>query len=234
MFLCSKNYTDVASLACLPRYTAGQVYLYPGFSAARSEDAIKFATEFGKVLSSPIGLEAVIRVRASRGIRMSAFHGNFFIRSTDLLALPAVPMDQSYTIELQLEDDLKSSFVVLQTAILHTTCYGERRIRVLTMALPTTDSIAELYASADQVAIATYLANKAVERCMSGTLEDARNAVTNRLGEMLSVYKNQVTSSGSGASAQLSVPDNLKLLPILACGLIKHVSLSRIQLSLTW
>lgn len=125
MFLFSKGYTDVASLACLPRYTAGQVYLYTAFSAARSEDAIKFATEFGKVLSMPIGLEAVIRVRASRGIRMSAFHGNFFIRSTDLLALPAVPTDQSYTIELQLEDDIKSSFVVLQTAILHTTCYGE-------------------------------------------------------------------------------------------------------------
>lgn len=92
------------------------------------------------------------------------------------------------------------------------------------MALPTTDSIAELYASADQVAIATYLANKAVERCMSGSLEDARNAVTNRLGDMLSVYKNQVTSSGSGASAQLAVPDNLKLLPLLVCGLVKHVS----------
>ena len=82
IFLFSANYTDVATLSCLPRYTAGQTYLYPGFNASRSEDAIKFATEFGKVLIMPIMLEAVIRVRASRGIRLSAFHGNFFIRST--------------------------------------------------------------------------------------------------------------------------------------------------------
>ncbi|WWC85222.1 protein transporter SEC24 [Kwoniella dendrophila CBS 6074] len=225
MFLFSTSYTDVATLSCLPRYTAGQTYLYPGFNASRSEDAIKFATEFGKVLAMPMGLEAVIRVRATRGIRMSAFHGNFFIRSTDLLALPVVPTDQNYVIELQLEDDIKGAFVVLQTAILHTTCYGERRIRVITQAMPTTDSISELYASADQVAVATYLTNKAVERSMSHSLDDARNLITNKLGEMLSVYKNQVTSSSGGASAQLAVPDNLKLLPLLCCGLVKHVGL---------
>ena len=224
MFLFSASYTDVATLSCLPKYTAGQTYLYPGFSAARQEDAIKFASEFAKVLAMPIGLEAVIRVRASRGIRMSSFHGNFFIRSTDLLALPTVPLDQNYVIELQLEDDIKGPFVVIQTAILHTTCYGERRIRVITQAMPTTDSIAELYASADQVAIMTFLTNKAVEKSQTGSLDDGRNLVTNALGGMLSVYKNQVTSA-AGASAQLAVPDNLKLLPLLCCGLVKHVGL---------
>lgn len=224
MFLFSASYTDVATLSCLPRYTAGQTYLYPGFNAARPEDAEKFATEFGRVLSMPIGLEAVIRVRATRGIRMSAFHGNFFIRSTDLLALPVVPMDQNYVIELQLEDDIKTATVVIQTAVLHTTCYGERRIRVITQAMPTTDSIAELYASADQIGVASYLANKAVEKSMSGSLDDARNLVINKLSDMLTVYKNQVTSA-AGASAQLAVPDNLKLLPLLACGLVKHVGL---------
>lgn len=224
MFLFSSSYTDVATLACLPRYTAGQTYLYPGFNAGKPEDAIKFSTEFGRVLAMPIGLEAVIRVRATRGIRMSAFHGNFFIRSTDLLALPTVPQDQNYVIELQLEDDLKGAFVVLQTAILHTTCHGERRIRVITQAMPTTDSTAELFGSADQIAIASYLANKAVEKSLSGTLDDARNVVTNQLAAMLTVYKNQVTSS-SGASAQLAVPANMQLLPLLCCGLVKHVAL---------
>jgi len=224
MFLFSANYTDVATLGCLPRYTAGQTYLYPGFNAARSEDAIKFSTEFGRVLAMPLGLEAVIRVRATRGIRMSAFHGNFFIRSTDLLALPTVPLDQNYVIELQLEDDLKGPFVVLQTAILHTTCFGERRIRVITQAMPTTDSTAELFGSADQIAIASYLANKAVEKSLTGSLDDARNLVTNQLSAMLKVYKDQVTSS-AGASAQLAVPANLQLLPLLCCGLVKHVGL---------
>ena len=58
------------------------------------------------------------------GLRMSAFHGNFFVRSTDLLAMPAVPQDLSYAIEVQIEDTITAPFVVFQTAVLHTTCYG--------------------------------------------------------------------------------------------------------------
>ncbi len=141
MFLFSAAYQDVATLgiisffvwlcrltecsACLPHYTSGQTYFYPAFNAARSEDAVKFAHEFGEVLAMPIMLEAVMRVRATRGIRMSSFHGNFFVRSTDLLAMPAVPQDTSYAIEVQIEETLTSPFVVFQTAILHTTCYGQ-------------------------------------------------------------------------------------------------------------
>lgn len=31
-----------------------------------------------------------MRIRCSKGLRISGFHGHFFIRSTDLLALPQV------------------------------------------------------------------------------------------------------------------------------------------------
>ena len=63
-------------LACLPHYTSGQTYYYPAFNAGRTEDAIKFAHEFGAVLATPIMLEAVMRVRASRGKSLNGF---FFI-----------------------------------------------------------------------------------------------------------------------------------------------------------
>jgi len=55
---------------------------------------------------------------------MAQFHGNFFVRSTDLLSLPVVPMDQSYAIEVQIEENIVTPFVVFQTAVLHTTCDG--------------------------------------------------------------------------------------------------------------
>ena len=72
-----------------------------------------------------------MRVRASRGLRMASFHGNFFVRSTDLLAMPTVPQDQSYAIEVQIEENISSPFVVFQTAVLHTSCYGTWRARGL-------------------------------------------------------------------------------------------------------
>ncbi|KAH7910275.1 Sec23/Sec24 trunk domain-containing protein [Hygrophoropsis aurantiaca] len=225
MFLFSAAYQDVASLACLPHYTSGQTYFYPAFNAARSEDAIKFAHEFGEVLAMPIMLEAIMRIRASKGLRVASFHGNFFVRSTDLLAMPAVPTDQSYAIEVQIEDTLTAPFVVLQTAVLHTTCYGERRIRVITLALPTTSSLSEVFASADQVAIATLLANKAVERSLTHKLEDSRDAVFQKVVDILTSYKSSMTAAGAGASAQLAISENLKMLPVLILGLLKNVGI---------
>ncbi|OSX60917.1 hypothetical protein POSPLADRAFT_1146807 [Postia placenta MAD-698-R-SB12] len=225
MFLFSAAYQDVATLACLPHYTSGQTYFYPAFNASRTEDAVKFAHEFGEVLAMPIMLEAVMRVRASKNLRMSSFHGNFFVRSTDLLAMPAVPQDQSYAIEVTIEDTITSPFVVFQTAVLHTTCYGERRIRVVTTALPTTNNLSEVFASADQIALATLLANKAVERSITHKLEDARDALFGKMVEILQAYKASMTAAGAGASAQLAIAENLKLLPVLVLGLLKNVGI---------
>lgn len=158
-------------------------------------------------------------------LRMSSFHGNFFVRSTDLLAMPAVPEDLSYAIEVQIEDTITAPFVVFQTAILHTSCYGERRIRVVTTAYPTTSNLSEVFASADQVAIATLLANKAVERCITHKLEDSRDALFNKLVEILQAYKASMTAAGAGASAQLAISENLKMLPVLVLGLLKNVGI---------
>lgn len=165
-----------------------------------------------------------MRVRASKGLKMSAFYGNFFVRSTDLLSLPNVPRDQSYAIEVSYEDNLSIPIVCFQTALLHTSSSGERRIRVLTLAVPVTTSLSELYMSADQVAISTLLACKAVERGMNSKLDDARDALTNKCVDILGVYKTHMTASSSGATPNLQICDNLKLLPLLTLGMLKHVS----------
>ena len=73
---------------------------------------------------------------------------------------------------------------------------GERRVRVITLAIPTTSNLSELYASADQVAIATLLANKAVERSITSKLEDARDALINKMVDILGAYKASMTSAG--------------------------------------
>ena len=101
---------------------------------------------------------------------------------------------------------------------------GERRIRVITLALPTTTNLSEVFASADQVAIATFLANKAVERSLTNKLEDSRDYVFQKLVELLISYKTSMTSSGAGASAQLAISDNMKMLPVLVLGLLMNVS----------
>lgn len=102
---------------------------------------------------------------------------------------------------------------------------GERRIRVITSAYPTTSNLSEVFASADQVAVATLLANKAVERTITHKLEDARDAVQNKLIEILQAYKTSMTAAGAGASAQLAICENMRMLPVLVLGLLKNVGI---------
>jgi protein transport protein SEC24 len=49
------------------KYTGGNLYFYPAFNASRMEDLTQFRMDLSTFLSNPIGLEAVLRVRATKG-----------------------------------------------------------------------------------------------------------------------------------------------------------------------
>ncbi len=125
LFLFGPRYNDVATLSGCSRFTSGSVFYYPSFSGQRPEDANKFMTELGQVLSRAIGLEAVVRVRASRGIKLTAFHGNFFLRSTDLMSVASVTPDNCFGIEMSVTENMNASLACFQTALLYTSSDGE-------------------------------------------------------------------------------------------------------------
>ena len=60
------------------------------------------------------------------GLSIHTFHGNFFVRSTDLLSLPNVNPDHSFGMQIAIEDSLtESSMVGFQAALLYTTTKGK-------------------------------------------------------------------------------------------------------------
>lgn len=223
LFLTGTKYQDVATLSNLPRYTAGQTHYYPAWTAANSEDVAKLSKEVSEHLSMDIALEAVLRVRGSTGLRMSSFYGNFFNRSSDLCSFPSFPRDQSYTIEVSIEETLTKPVVFFQAAVLHSTCYGERRIRVLNLAIPTSSKIDDIYASADQLAIANYYTHKAVEKAFQSSLADAREFLVKSVCDILTVYKKELVAGNVSGSSPLQISTNLRMLPLILFSLTKHL-----------
>ncbi|RHY96008.1 hypothetical protein DYB37_003319 [Aphanomyces astaci] len=139
-FLFSPQYTDYASLGAMSKYSAGQVFHYPGFVAAKDGD--KFSAELAHTLTRETGWESVMRVRCTKGMRLVNFYGNSFLRGPDLLALPNCHADAAFAIEIEHQDALLTASVIsIQAALLYTTSCGERRIRVLTVAIPVTKSL---------------------------------------------------------------------------------------------
>ena len=55
-----------------------------------------------RYLTRKIGFEAVMRVRCTRGITPHTFHGNFFVRSTDLLSLPNINPDAGFAMQVSM------------------------------------------------------------------------------------------------------------------------------------
>lgn len=56
---------------------------------------------------------------------MHTFHGNFFVRSTDLLSLANINPDAGFAVQLSIEESLAdTSLVCFQTALLYTSSKG--------------------------------------------------------------------------------------------------------------
>lgn len=95
-----------------------------------------------------------MRIRCTRGLTIHTFHGNFFVRSTDLLALPNVNPDAGFGMQIAIEEALTDTpTVCFQAAVLYTSSKGERRIRIHTYCLPVSKNVNELMNSADQECI---------------------------------------------------------------------------------
>lgn len=179
-------------IGVIPRFTGGDLHYLPGFS--RSNDGEKVKNMLTHSMTRHMTLEAVLRIRASTGVRVSAFHGNYLIRGQDLISSPNADEDkvwlsfflrtswkstddqfkllligmlrvtcvywfvQSFSVEFTFPTNLTGSSVCIQSALLHTTLDGQRRIRVHTLQVPIVASITEMYRVADAQACVAMLA----------------------------------------------------------------------------
>ncbi|XP_059518135.1 protein transport protein Sec24B isoform X7 [Myotis daubentonii] len=184
LFLLSSQYSDLSSLACMSKYSAGCIYYYPSFHSTHNpSQAEKLQKELKRYLTRKIGFEAVMRIRCTKGLSMHTFHGNFFVRSTDLLSLANINPDAGFAVQLSIEESLTdTSLVCFQTALLYTS-------------------------------------SKAVDRSISTSLSDARDALVNAVVDSLSAYSSTVSNLQHSV---LIAPSSLKLFPLYVLALLKQ------------
>ncbi|TYH30456.1 hypothetical protein ES288_A01G096700v1 [Gossypium darwinii] len=224
----SDKYTDIASLGTLEKYTGGQVYYYPSFQSSIHGEKLRH--ELAKDLTRETAWEAVMRIRCGKGIRFTSYHGNFMLRSTDLLALPALDCDKAYAMQ-------------------YTASCGERRIRVHTAAAPVVADLGAMYCVADMSAIVSllcrlgnllfvlldlsfrgsllFLINRgfaAIEKTLTNKLEDARNYLQLRIVKALREYRNLYAVQHQ-LGARMIYPESLKFLCLYGLALSKSVPL---------
>ncbi|RKP19577.1 hypothetical protein ROZALSC1DRAFT_13818, partial [Rozella allomycis CSF55] len=215
MFVVSNQYNDLATLNGLVTFTGGNLYYYPTFNGGNLEEIKHLSFDFSSSISRYIGLEAVFRVRASKGITSIGYFGNHFMRSSDLISLPTVSPDNCQCVQFSLEETITTPYISIQTALLYTTIEGERRIRVFTLCLPTTSNLNELYSNVDEQSMFTLLSKMAIERILTHKLEDSREGLINKSIELFSSFQN--------GKPNMTLPLNLKHFPLLILSLLKSI-----------
>jgi protein transport protein SEC24 len=229
-FLFSAQYTDLATISVLSKYTAGNTYYYPAFFGTR--DGVKFEKELCHCLTRSTGFEAVVRVRATRGIRITNFYGNYFVRGTDLLALPNATSDTTLALDLAYDESmLTAQAITVQAALLYTSSNGERRIRIHTIVLPVTNSLPEVVDSVDIDTMVNLLTKQAVDIAQKTGFDNARQRVHQITVEMMRGCRPTPAGGGYGMpqyhqqQQEASVPLTLQLLPLYSMSVQKSLAL---------
>ncbi|XP_069486977.1 protein transport protein Sec24B isoform X2 [Ambystoma mexicanum] len=184
LFLLSSQYSDLASLACVSKYSAGSIYYYPSFHHSHNPaQTDKLQKDLKRYLTRKIGFEAVMRIRCTKGLSIHTFHGNFFVRSTDLLSLANINPDAGFAVQMSIEESLTdTSLVCFQTAVLYTS-------------------------------------SKAVDRSISSSLADARDALLNAVVDSLATYGSTLSHQ---QQTTVIAPVSLKLFPLYLLALLKQ------------
>jgi len=158
LFCLTPSYCDLASVSQVSKISGGSIFYY-GQAAAnlannKTRVLARLEEDLCHYLTRRIGFEAVLRLRCTRGLAIHSFHGNCFVRSTDLLTLPNVNPDSGFAVQISIEDDLRDcNGICFQAAVLYTNPAGERRIRVHTLALPVATTVHDVISGADSEAI---------------------------------------------------------------------------------
>lgn len=145
-------FADVASVSHLARATGGATYIYPECHPEARPDtwAVRLHSELRALLLRESGWEGVLRVRCSKGLRVTGYTTGVHKAGDVDLDLPSIDAETTLHLSLEHEEKLETNSVAyLQAALLYTTNGGHRRLRVINSAITSTTHISNVFRYAD-------------------------------------------------------------------------------------
>ncbi|AFZ80520.1 Sec23/Sec24 domain containing protein [Theileria equi strain WA] len=211
LFVCTPQNLNLPALHHLSSQTSGSVHYFP---LKNHQGNLKLSQELRHVITRETCWESVMRIRISKGWKITNWFGNCYIRGSDLMVLPNCHSDHTFSITFQQEDGVVPKKVAyFQTAFLHTNSHGERRIRVFNSALPISGNLNDVLLSLNPEAALVTTAQLAINAGLNGKLPDARNMVQNICSKI-----------SASLSALTPIPDSCKIFIMYILGLLKSTA----------
>ncbi|EKD18814.1 uncharacterized protein L3040_008686 [Drepanopeziza brunnea f. sp. 'multigermtubi'] len=213
------GYLDIATIGHVSATTGGETFYYPNFVSPR--DTEKLSHEVVRTVTRETGYQALMKVRCSNGLQVSAYHGNFLQHNFGAdVEFGVVDADKAMGIMFSYDGKLDSKLDAhFQSALLYTTASGERRVRCSNVIASVSENAKDCMKFIDQDAVYSLIAKEAAAKMATASLKDIRGALTEKNIDVLAGYRKNF--SGSHPPGQLVLPENLKELSMYVLGLIK-------------
>ncbi|KAJ3448713.1 sec24-related protein [Anaeramoeba flamelloides] len=228
IFFFPKNYLDVATIGSLARYTGGEMFFYRDYDQ-RNGAGRAFEKDFAYALKRYTSWETVMRSRVSQEYKITRFFGNHMISSNQLIRSPTISPDDSFLLKVDMKGTSISDRPFLtQFAVVYTTSNQQRRVRVITSAIPTSVSLVNILASLNTEILYNYQVRKSIDLGLSESLGKVREEVINDCINILKRFfsleegKSYLSQSIENGGETLILPNSLSLLPLFTLSLIKN------------
>jgi protein transport protein SEC24 len=162
-FMTPAAYIDLATVGHVSATTGGETFFYPTF--VKERDSKKLIAEMSHTFHRETGYQALMKVRCSNGLQVTAYHGNFLQTGAASSDVEFGVIDEDKTLAVMFSHDGKLDPKVdahFQSAVLYTTKSGERRVRCSNIVAGVVDQARDVVRWADQDAILGVLAREGI------------------------------------------------------------------------
>lgn len=211
LYIFNDTYVDLATIGQVARLTGGQVYKYAFFQSNR--DGTRLLEDLKLNVGRDIGFDSVMRVRTSQGVRPVEFFGHFYMSNTTDIELASIDSSKGIGVEIKHDDKITDEDgVYIQAALLYTSCSGQRRLRIINLALSVCTQMADLYKNCDLDTLMNFYGKQSVARLLDSNAKQVKENLISKTASILACYRKNCASPSS--AGQLILPEMMKLLPL--------------------
>ncbi|KIJ36294.1 hypothetical protein M422DRAFT_82882, partial [Sphaerobolus stellatus SS14] len=223
LFLCPSEPVEIGTIGTVASLTGGDIFFYPRYNP--SLDELTLLSQLRRLFTRETAYNCIVRVRCSKGLRVSDYLGNIYQRSTLDVDIATCDSDKAICASFEHSgvslDDRGNAYI--QSAILYTTSSGERRVRTCNIAVPVCTLAGNVYRHTHQETLITYWTKQAIAEMSSRPLQKIRDDLTQKCAAILLSYRKNCAASTP--PSQLILPEQLKLLPIFTLTITKNRAL---------
>ncbi|KAM6503346.1 sec24-related protein [Amanita muscaria] len=222
LFVAPHKFTDIGTIGTVASLSGGDIFFHPRFDPERDNPVI--ASQMQRLFRRNQGFDCAMKVRCSKGLRVSTYLGNFLQRSPTDVEFGQLDADKAITISLEHTGSLDArEYAHIQAAVLYTTVTGERRVRVCNLAMHVVELAGNVFQYADMDTTIAYMVRKATSAMSRKQTATIREEFTEQCSTILLGYRNKCASPTR--ASQLIIPEAFRALPAFTLAALKTKSL---------